>query len=305
MARTVPGSAVTHLVVVLEETHERCRVVVRAVEVNRGSPVLLSEGRPSTVVDEYLGEGFGEGFGGPEIGVVAVGLAGEERVQGVVDVVVPLHRHAARPLRDADRCDHVGPVEVRLGNEGQRTADLRGPFGDLRGQLGEDVGLGSVDEGMDGIQTKPVDPVLHQPLVGIVDDELTDGLVVVPVEIHRVAPRGRVMVIEVGAELGQVVPLRSEVVVDDVEDDPESLGMGSVDELLEAGRAAVGVLGGVQIHPVVSPAASAGDLGDRHDLDGLHPEFDEVVEAIDGGGEGALLGEGADVHLVEHSSLEV
>ena len=223
----------------------------------------------------------------------------------MVDVVVPLHRHAARPLRDADRCDHVGLVEVRLGNEGQRTADLRGPFGDLRGQLGEDVGLGSVDEGMDGIQTKPVDPVLHQPLVGIVDDELTDGPVVVPVEIHCVAPRGRVMVIEVGAELGQVVPLRSEVVVDDVEDDPEPLGMGSVDELLEAGRSAVRVLGGVEVDAVVSPAPGTGDLGDRHDLDGLHPEFDEVVEMVDGSGEGALLGEGADVHLIEHSSLEV
>ena len=49
-----------------------------------------------------------------------------------------------------------------------------------------------------------------------------DVVAVRAVEIHGRPPRGAVPVGEVGAEVGQVVPLRPEVVVDHVEDDGQA-----------------------------------------------------------------------------------
>ena len=75
--------------------------------------------------------------------------------------------------------------------------------------------------------------------------------------------------------------------------------MAGVDQALEAVRAAVGVVGRVQVDAVVAPAALAGELGDGHQLDGVDAEVDEVVEVVDGAVEGPLGGERADVELVE------
>ena len=64
--------------------------------------------------------------------------------------------------------------------------------------------------------------------------------------------------------------------------------MGGIDEALEPIRTAVGWLNGKKRNAVVAPAVLAGEFGDRHQLDVRDAEFDEVVEAIDCGVEGAL-----------------
>ena len=110
---------------------------------------------------------------------------------------------------------------------------------------------------------------------------------------------------EVGSELGEVIPLGTEVVVDDVEDDTEAPGVRSVDETHESFGAAVGAVDGEEPHPVVPPAAESGEVGHRHDFDGVDAEVDEMAQALDGGIEGALGRERPDVHLVEHRAAQV
>ena len=99
-----------------------------------------------------------------------------------------------------------------------------------------------------------------------------------PSRLTAVAPWRAVAVGEIGAERAEHVALGAEVVVDDVEDHGEPAPVALVDEALQAGRAAVGVLDGEGEHAVVAPVPSAGELGDRHQLDRGDPEIDQVIE---------------------------
>ena len=49
-----------------------------------------AEAGPDAVVDEHLGQGLGERGERPEVAVVALPLAGDDRVDRVVEVVAPL-----------------------------------------------------------------------------------------------------------------------------------------------------------------------------------------------------------------------
>src|ERR1700728_916944 len=55
-----------------------------------------------------------------------------------------------------------------------------------------------------------------------------------------------------------------------------------------------------QVHPVIAPAARAGELGDRQQLDRVHAEAHEVAEVPDRPVERPLRRERADVALVQH-----
>ena len=71
-----------------------------------------------------------------------------------------------------------------------------------------------------------------------------------------------------------------DVLVDDVEDHRDAVGMAGIDQRFQPIRAAVGVVGRVEQHPVVAPAPCAGELGDREELDGVDTERDQVVRTV-------------------------
>ncbi len=107
---------------------------------------------------------------------------------------------------------------------------------------------------------------------------------------------------EVGAEAVEVGARGAEVVVDDVEHHAEAPRVAGVDEPLERVRAAVVLGDRVPAHPVVAPVARAVDGVEREHLDEVDAQLGHVVEARDGGVEGARVGERADVQLVEHAA---
>ena len=67
---------------------------------------------------------------------------------------------------------------------------------------------------------------------------------------------------------------------------------------------AVEVTGREQIDAVVAPPAAAGELRDRHHLDRGDAEVGERRQMIERRQPGAFVGEGADVHLVQHLPFE-
>ena len=115
----------------------------------------------------------------------------------------------------------------------------------------------------------------------------------------------RLGVAEVGAELGEVVPARSEVVVDDVLHDREPRRVRGVDEALIGRRPAVRLMHGVPEDAVVAPVPLAVEAVDRKQLDVRHAELDQVVEPADRGIQRPLRGEGADVELVDQPAGEL
>src|SRR5437588_7988965 len=109
---------------------------------------------------------------------------------------------------------------------------------------------------------------------------------------------------EVRAELGEEVARRPKVVVDDIEDDRQLSPMASIDESLHRVRPAIRMMRREQVHAVIAPATLAGELRDRHHLDGVHAQLDEMRKLLDHGVERALARERPDVELIEDRAGE-
>jgi len=254
-------------------------------------------------VHEHPGEGLGEDGRISEVHVVAEPLAGQQRMQGVVEVVAPLrgHPHPAR----ADRLDHPRVVEVGLGDEAKRPAEFLRERGSLRRQLLEEMRRAVVDQRVDGVQPQRVEMEVPEPAQCVVTDPAPYLGAAGVVQVDRRSPGRGVLVGEVGTEAGQVVATRSEVVVDDVEADGQSRIVTAVDEPLQCFRAAVRVMDGVEVHAVVPPAVDPGERGHRKERDHLDTQHGQVVQVLAGGVQRAFRRERPDVQLVEHRAVHV
>ena len=170
-----------------------------------------------------------EGLRSREIRVVALGLAGDPRVQGVMNVVRPLGGHAeaghAERRFGVRGCDDSSVVEIRLGHQRQGAAESLRELSDGIGQFGQQVrvridgggAVGVVADLVDGVQPQRVDVEVCQPAQGGVDDERAHLLAAGLVVVDRRAPRRLVHLGEVWAEAAQIVARGAQVVVDDVE----------------------------------------------------------------------------------------
>ena len=100
-----------------------------------------------------------------------------------------------------------------------------------------------------------------------------DHLAAGTIEIDRGTPGRPVPVGEIGgAEASQITPIGAEVVVDDVEQHRHAQGMGRVHQSTEVVGRAVTTGRGEEVDAVVSPVATAGEVGDRHQLDRGDPQ---------------------------------
>ena len=105
--------------------------------------------------------------GGGEVGVVALGLAGERGVQAVVDVVAPL---GVQPVAAGlARGDQPRVVEVGLGDQRQRPAQVRRQRLHLDRQLLQQVRGAVVVQRVHGVEPQPVDVEVAQPHQRVVD----------------------------------------------------------------------------------------------------------------------------------------
>ena len=80
--------------------------------------------------------------------------------------------------------------------------------------------------------------------------------------------------------------------------------MAGVDEPDQPVGAAVRFVHGVPEHAVVAPAVRAAERVDRHQLDEVDAEIDQIVQLLDRRVEGAVRGERADVQFVDHRALD-
>ena len=137
-------------------------------------------------------------------------------MRGMMEVVRPLR---IQPVPAAIvRIQYAGIIEVALADHGRRPASSRtGIFGDFRDGA-EDVACAQVEDGVDGIDPEPIEVELLQPHPDIVQDVVAHRVAAMPVIVDGRAPGGLVAVVEVAAELAQIIPLRAEVVVDHIQE---------------------------------------------------------------------------------------
>ena len=88
------------------------------------------------------------------------------------------------------------------------------------------------------------------------------------IEVYGLAPGGSVTVCEIGAKVAEKIPLGTEMVVDDIEHNRESLLVTGIHKPLQGTRSAIAVLHREREHTVITPIPRSGELGQRHEFDG-------------------------------------
>ena len=165
----------------------------------------------------------------------------------VVEVVRPVgvetvsaHFPSPHPARvvGVDFRDHECAPAQGVALRVDRLADL------LR-----DVHRTQIHDPVGGVEPKPVQVILGDPVDRVVHDVATDLVAVRSVEVEPVPPRRLIAVREIRTQLGEVVPLRAEMVVHHVEQHGEARTVCGVDQALEAVRPAVGALHRVRETP--------------------------------------------------------
>ena len=286
--QTVAEGAVADLVMVLVEGDEGgggqvARGFAPRFRQRRAGLALFHEAfgqRQADVVQRVAGEA----------GVVIVGFAGQQGVDGVVPVVVP--------FGDAQAVGGVvvaGDVAVVLGHQVDGTVEA--VVADGQRQFGDEVGVGRVVDPVDGIEAQAVEAVLGQPVEGVLDGEAAHGGLGV---VDHLSPRGRLFGMEDRRDGGEVEAVGAEMVVHDVEDDHQPQRLRRFDKALQVVRRAIGEVDGIGQDAVIAPAVPPRELGDGHQFDGGETQFRKARQGAGGGGEGAFGREGADVDFLDH-----
>ncbi|MCW0423767.1 hypothetical protein NB713_001710 [Xanthomonas sacchari] len=276
----VAAGAVADLVVVLREDHELVRRQVAAGFAARVTAVvgLSLEGEafaehPRQVLRRRVGKA----------GVVALVFAGQQHVQAVVEVIVP--------LRAVTAFQHAGLVGLVLQHQVHVA-----PVGDAgHDRLAQRVEEGVGHDRMHRIQAQAVEAILVQPHQRVVDEVALHRR---QAEVDRRAPgRRRVLAEEGRGVLAQVIAVRAEVVVDHIQEHAQAQAVGLVDQCLEFVGMAVGRGRRVRQHAVVAPVVAAGELGQRHQFDRGDAERGQGRQLRAQSGVAAA---GAHVQFVEH-----
>ena len=170
------------------------------------------------------------------VAVIAGGLAGDQHVQGMMQIVVPLRAEALDPAAAPRQAARL--VAVVFEDEMNRA------IGDAPAHrladLVDDVGRAVVEDGMNRIEAQPVEMKFVEPVERVVDEEIAHWPAPRPGEVDRGPPR---RLVALGKKIGrvprQIISFRSEMIVDDIEEHGEAAGVAGFDQRLQPLRRAV------------------------------------------------------------------
>ncbi len=145
----------------------------------------------------------------------------------MVKIVVP---QRIEPVPAALRRAHQSGVLRLVFADDDRVPAASSPA-DLAGYRRQDVHVGGVEHLLGRVEAQPVEVVFLGPIAGIGEHEFANRPAVGPVKIDRLAPLVLVPVGEIAfGKAFQVIAVRAEMVVDDVEDDRHAERVGPIDE---------------------------------------------------------------------------
>src|ERR1700692_3996426 len=145
---------------------------------------------------------------------------------------------------------------------------------------------------------------LLEPEKGVLDKKLANGAAMRSIEIDSLPPRRSIPVAKVRSELAQIVSFRPEMVVHDVENNSEPLGMCGVHQPLERKRTPVTILDGKRIDAVVTPIAGSWKLCEWHQFNRGDTEVRKLRQKRDDAIQRSRLRIRAPVEFVEDALLE-
>src|SRR4029079_5738399 len=129
------------------------------------------------------------------------------------------------------------------------TAFLRQRSGG-KAEIVQDLRFTRRDNRMHSIEPQPVETVVAQPIQRILDEEAPYFRYAI---VDRAAPRRLRVGKELRCDAAEIITLRAEVVVDDVDENHQPVRVGGIDQRLEIVRTAVTRVGGERQNAVVAP----------------------------------------------------
>src|ERR671919_407171 len=144
----------------------------------------------------------------------------------MVKVVIPLGIEAIAP--ELTWWDEAGIIQRPLGDDVNPPIQVLGASVQRQAEFLEKRLCGVVQDGVDGVESQGVDVELGDPEEGIVDEKTTHFIAVRAIEVERAPPRGFVALGKVGTVIRQIVPVWSEMVIDDVEDHRQTILMAGL-----------------------------------------------------------------------------
>lgn len=219
----------------------------------------------------------------------------------VVKVVVPQGIEAVAAL--LGRANKPCLLRFVLAHHQCRASARRRP--DTAHDRRKDMVGRAVEDLLRGVEPQAVEVEFIDPVAGVGEKKFAHRAGVPAVEIDGLAPLVLVTVREVvlGEPL-QETAVRPHVVVNHIENHTQPYSMGPIDEAAEIVRGAVKPRGGEQIHTVVAPAESAGEIRYGHELEHGDADRCKLFEFPRRGLPRPLPREGPDMHLVEHLAFQ-
>jgi len=102
---------------------------------------------------------------------------------------------------------------------------------------------------MNRIQPKSVDVAFCLPIKGIFEEKAANFIGILTIEVKSIAPGVAIPVGKIGTEVGKIVSLGTEMVIDDIQDDRQTFSVAGIHEALESGQAAIRILHRVRNTP--------------------------------------------------------
>ena len=225
--------------------------------------------------------------------IVALGLAGQEDVPGVVVIVIPLCTvFSLRRIRA--RIEQTCAIVVVFDDQMDRTSGGDGEVSDDATEIIQDRGLARLRNGMNGVKSQAVEAIAREPMQRILDRKrpyLRSAI------IDGVSPRRMYWSEESRRITMEIVTFRAEVVVNNVEQNHEPARMRFIDQRSQIIRTAVDTVGRVEQDSVIAPVSPARKIGDRHQFDRGHTGVDHIPEPLDRGAKRSAGRESSDVKL--------
>src|SRR5262249_43373221 len=142
---------------------------------------------------------------------------------------------------------------------------------------------------------------LPHPIGGVRHEEFAHRPALLAIEVDRLAPLIRMAISKVILrELLQIVPIRTEVVIDHIEDHAQPQFVRLVDESPKIVGPSVDSRRRKKISPIVPPPKTARKIRHWHYLQHCDPEFSQRRQLLSRGLPGPRWRKRSDVHLINH-----
>jgi hypothetical protein len=256
-------------------------------------------GRILAAVHKPLPKGLGQLLQVAKILVISISLPREKRMEAVMEIVIPLSIQATAAL--LGRVNDPNIIEIAFRNHPNMTTHSLCLSMNGLPDVIQYVLSAEIEDSVDGIDPETIHMIFGHPVKSILNDESPDVITPRPIKVDSRTPWRLITVSKIRRVITEIVSLRPQMVVNDVEKDGQAFPVAGISEILQPVRSAITILGGIKIDAIIPPVPFPRELGHGHQLDGRYPEIlFEIVKKGDDPFERSLLRERPGVDLIEN-----